>query len=291
MPKWLWQEILEFSQLHDFDSGDSEWYMFDRAPGCLKPYTKESNAKYKRGYHGIFYKTENLANLTYHDEVTLLWSPPDISFRDEIGPQTWWSCEYAFNWISDQLIPKIGEWRTSQLFKETRYIFSRNKKRCDALNWWKDHALVRDIRTQSLLPEPHYKSIGLFNTIVILQEYFSVKRTDYISSLEMEGLYLSLAVLLQSGRGHLSYIAGNLSIHNIRTHSEVIHILEQRKNNKQLNVSSATVDYALRAMMEVVGREDGWVCKNDLDAVFEALVPFMERYEQGMLVKRHSTWL
>ena len=291
MPKWLWQEILEFSQLHDIDSGDSEWYMFDRALGCLKPYTKESNETYKRGYHGVFYQSENLDSLTYRDEVTLLWSPPDISFRDEIGLQTWWSCEYAFKWIKDQLIPKIGEWRTRQLFEKARYIFSRNRKRRDALEWWKERALIRDIRSYPLLPELRCKAVGLYNTLVTLQEYFCTSRNDYFSTSEMEGLYHSLIVLLQSERGHLSYIAGNLSIHNVSSHSEVIHILDQRKSNKQFNVSCKTIDYTLRAMMEVVGNEDSWVCGDDLETVIDALIPLMKRYEQGMLILRHSKWL
>ena len=75
MPKWLWEEVLDFSRQHDYANGNTEWHFFDAAQGCLKPYSKETNANYKRGYHGIFYASEDLQGLTYGVEIALLWSP------------------------------------------------------------------------------------------------------------------------------------------------------------------------------------------------------------------------
>lgn len=292
MPKWLWRDILKFSQVHDYENGNTEWHCFDAASGALKPYTKESNEKYKRGYHGIFYVSEDLDELTYGDKIALLWSPPDIHFDNEISPQNWWSCEYALKWVQDELIPEIGNWLVRQSFNEIRFLFSRRKKKREQLIWWKENALIKDVRAKPLQLNQRFMSIGPFATVEILQSYFSPFNSDFISADEMAALYRALIILLKSGRGYTGYIAGNLSLQNtIETHSEIATVLEQRIASNYLRINSFSVDYSLRAMMEIIGNEDSWMSDNDRNIVFDALKPFMEHYDRGLLRKRHSKWL
>lgn len=292
MPKWLWEEILKFSQQHDYESGDTDWHIFHAALGCLIPYSKESNAKYKRGHHGIFYVSEKLDGLTYGDNVALLWSAPDAMFHDIVSPQGWWSCENAFNWLQKQLIPEVGKWITRRSFNEAKFFFSRRRKKFELLNWWSENARIEDVRIKSLLPNQRYKSIGLLAIVEILQSYFNSSSRDFISAEDMETLYRALIVLLRWGRGHPRYIAGNLSIHSkVETHSEIIQILEQRISSNYLKENLFSVDYTLRAMMGIIGDEDSWVSETELNLVFEALNSFMRHYDLGMLRKRHSKWI
>ena len=292
IPKWLWGEILEYSQHHDYEKGDTEWHFFHVASRCLKPYTKTSSAKFTRGLHGIFYVSEDLDDLTYGDQVALLWSPPDILFNGAINPQQWWSCEYAFSWIKDRLIPEIGNWAAKRSFNKARLFLSKHRRKRELLNWWNANALAKDVRIQPLIQHQRFKSIGLLNTVAILQSYFGRKTNDFISTDEMTALYRALIVLLQSGRGYINYIAGSLSIQNrIKSHSEIAKILEQRILSDYLKRNSFSVDYTFRAMMEIFGEEDSWMSEDDKNTVFEALKSFMKHHDQGMLIKRHSKWI
>ncbi len=292
MPKRLWRDILEFSRHHNYTDGDTEWHMFNVASNRLAPCTKTSGPRYKRGFHGMFYVTEDLSSLIYGDDIALLWSPPDHIDDNAISPQQWWPCEYAFSWLRDQLIPEIGNWIARQSFNKTKFIFSRKKRKRELLNRWKEYARIKDVRVESLLENQQFKSIGLCRVVEILQSYFSPRNRDYISTDEMAALYRALIVLLRSGRGYIGYIVGNLSMQNSPgTHIEVAAILEQRISSDRQKLNSFSVDYTLRAMMEIIGNEDGWMSEDDLSVVFEALKPFMKHYDQGMLIKRHSKWI
>lgn len=292
MPKWLWRDILEFSRQHDYANGDTEWYFFDAAPRCLKPYTKESNTKYQRGYHGIFHASDDLDGLTSGDDIALLWSPPDLIHDRAVSHQHWWSCEYAFSWLKNQLIPEIGNWIARESFNEAKFLLSRQKRKYELLSRWKEHALIKDVRIRPLLENQQFKSIGLRKTVEILQSYFGQINKDFISTDEMTALYRALSALLKSSRGYVNYIAGSLSIqHGVESHSEIATILEQRISSDYLKQNSFSVDYTLRAMMEIIGNEDGWMSEDDKNIIFEALKSFMKHYDQGMLIKRHSKWI
>lgn len=69
-------------------------------------------------------------------------------------------------------------------------------------------------------------------------------------------LYHALSALLKSSRGYVNYIAGILSIqHGVESHSEIATILEQRISSDYLRQNSFSVDYTLRAMMEIIENE------------------------------------
>lgn len=292
MPKWLWRDILEFSRHHDYGDGDTEWHFFDATSNRLAPYTKAGSSKYKRGFHGMFYVSEDLDSLTYGDNIALLWSPPDLTFDKAISPQHWWSCEYALGWLKDQLIPEIGNWIARRSFNEAKFLFSRRRRKHELLSWWKEQAHIKDVRIKPLLENQQFKSIGLRKTVEILQSYFGPINKDFVSIDEVSALYRALIVLLKSGRGYVNYIAGSLSIqHGVESHSEIATILEQRISSDYLKLNSVSEDYTLRAMMEIIGDEDGWVSEEDQNFVFEALKSFMKHYDQGMLIKRHSKWI
>lgn len=292
MPKNLWLAILEFSQQHDYDNGNTEWHIFSNSRHSLRLYTKENSERYKRGHHGIFHISENLEGLIHGDNVALLWTPPDLVWDTEISPQNWWSCEYALSWVRDQLVPVVMEWTIEQHFKRILFLWARKRKKREKLNIWMENYQIRDLRIKSLLNDNFYKTLGLQKTAETLQNYFSIGNNNFYAMSELSALYRSLIILLKSGRGYLGYITGNLAIHTeVNDHLEVIAIIENRISTNQLKPSSPIIDHTLRAMLEMIGNDDKWLSEYELTIVFEGLQPLMAHHDRSMLIKRHSKWI
>lgn len=291
LPEWLWQDILDFTNVHDFEKGDTEWHFFDRALGCLKPYSKSDNDTYKRGYHGIFYISRKLEEITYGHEVALLWTPPDMIFDKELSPQKWWPCDFAYTWISEHLIPEVIKWKTRESFNEAKYFFSRSRKRKELFERLNTAVKIGDVRTLELVKFQRYRNMKLHTIVETLQSHFHLRGTTYISTDEMVGLYRALILLLKGKRGHLSYISGSLSIQGqVDSHLSVTRVLEKRISSGELNSDISSVDYTLRAMMSACGDDDNWIPEEDKCTVHEMLLPFMRHYDQSMLIRRHSKW-
>lgn len=288
MPEWLWRTILDFARDHDFEEGETNWHIFDAAHGALKPYTRRPHPKYDAGYHGIFYARDRGGDLVYDDEVLVVWSSPSLSGAD-IHERKWWPCSYALRWLETELLPVVGEWIES---KQGKWSLSRNR---NAQHWWAENAKVRDVRLLPLALEQRYRAIGLVKTIKKLQAFFNghgYQDRIYLDSKGMRNIYSALITLLQGGLGYPRYIAGNLSFRQSgETHDEIIARLRDRLAESELPVNSSILDFTLRAMLEAIKDDESWLAEPAKEAVFRALMPLMEFFDQSSLLKRHSEWI
>jgi hypothetical protein len=291
VPKWLWREIIRFSNAHDYEKGTGDWYMFDSAPANLKPYTNTPHPKYDPGYHGVFYARENVEGIASNDNVLIIWSPPG-QIGEVIQDRNWWSCDYAYGWFNESLIPEVGEWLERKQ-RRWKFLPSTGTKKFHA--WWSSNAKSSDIRRFPLAQELRYGVIGLVKTVEELQIFFhgyGPQQRIYVSSEEVHSLYSALILLLAGRRGYPGYIAGSLSIGTTcNSHDEIIKKLLEKIQENKIHMNSTTLDFFLRAMLEAISDDESWIAPSNKEFIFSALKPLMKFFDQETLMERHCRWI
>lgn len=291
MPRWLWNNILAFAEEHDCAQGESVWHIFDAARASLRPYTPRPHPLYEQGYHSSLSAWDEADGLIYGDDVLIVWSPSS-STEEEIGQRKWWPCDYVLSWIENELIPAVGNWANENSKKGAFFSWSRKRK---LLKWWQEHAKVKDVRIRPISEGERYRVVGLKETVEILQCFYNsygANKEIFFPENKMRKLYLALITVLRGGRGHASYIAGNLQFGKYcDTHAEIIEQLQVRLQESGANAHSTVIDYRLRALLAALDQDDSWLRESDKEQVFDALLPLMEFYDQQMLVRRHSKWM
>lgn len=291
MPKWLWKAIIEFANEHDYARGTSDWHMFDGASGSLKPCVNRPHPKYDQGYHSIFYAKDDVEELVFGDEVLVVWSPPS-GVDEKIQDRKWWSCDYAHRWLKDDLLPEVEKWLAN---KQRRWPFLPSFRMKKFKAWWVDHAKLDDVRKFPLAQDNRYRTIGLVKTVEEMQVFFhghGPNQRIYLPPDKVRALYVALMPLIEGKRGYPGYIAGNLSLGgSCDSHEKILTQLSEKIKQDNLTANSAVLDYYLRAMLEVIDDDEGWIDPSAKESLFYALMPLMKFFDQEMLILRHCKWI
>ncbi|HGH3624081.1 hypothetical protein QMJ96_13275 [Acinetobacter baumannii] len=119
----MWKQIQDFIHAHDINKGNSDWHIFYAHHAYLQIYTSRNTDELNTGFHGTFF-AHNLDNINFTNEITLVWQKP-YNNNDLISDKDWWSCEKAYTWITEKLIPKVIEWQMALLHKPSiKSLFS-----------------------------------------------------------------------------------------------------------------------------------------------------------------------
>jgi hypothetical protein len=107
----LWRLMIEFARIHDFSNGESEWNIFDYAPGCLKVYTPHESDQFAVGYHLLCYPfNDGLYCGTGDEDIVIGWTAPfEAASHRKISPRETWDAEVAHEWLLGRFIPKVLE--------------------------------------------------------------------------------------------------------------------------------------------------------------------------------------
>lgn len=129
----LWRSMLAFVQEHDCANGNSEWHIFDAAPGLIKVYVDHATSSLDRGYH-VFLHAFNEPGicLPWDDEVVIGWSAMtnDSGGEKELSPRKAWDAEYTHKWLLEGFIPEVLRWneRCHQPSKKLWRSWSRRER-------------------------------------------------------------------------------------------------------------------------------------------------------------------
>jgi hypothetical protein len=291
IPKPLWRAIGQFAFEHDVSKGDTPWHMFDGNTQVLKPFHQIATEQFDTGYHGIFYAAE-IDDLSYTDEVVLLWQPNGPHPEQGCSPRGWWSCEFAIAWLNDALLPEVKRWAYQHSF---RTVWSRlfNSRQAHAYSQYLDEAFVmRDLRERPLLVEDRLIR-SLVESVQELQSFFYGASAEqcFIRPGEVAALYEAVALAAKAGRGYVGYARSKLGIREeLADHADLIAHIRQYVSGGRVGANSGVADGALRALLEMLNDSDTHLDEDDRQAIADSLIPFAKMLDEAMFVRRHTQW-
>ncbi|TXD63273.1 hypothetical protein FUT88_03105 [Ralstonia sp. TCR112] len=287
----VWHEIGRFAEEHDVSNGTTEWHMFDGNRQVLKPYHETGGKHFDVGYHGVFYATE-IEGLSFDREVVLLWQPNDLQPEQTFSPRGWWSCETAYQWLRERLLPEVKRRVYERQFgKRLKRILHAGEARAFAERL--DELFVaRDLRQPALYQDGHW-SRGIHDSIQALQSFFHAVGAPepYIQQHEIEALYHATAVLAQGGRGYVGYAGSKLGLDgNFADHADLINAIHRHVMQGRVVANCAVADNVFRAMLELLDDTDAWLSDSDRIMIREVITPFARIRDDATLVDRHTKW-
>lgn len=289
--KDVWREIGRFAVDHDNERGSTDWHMFDGNPNVLKPYNPKHSQRYDAGYHGIFYASE-IEGLSFKDEVVLLWEPDSLNPDKELSSRGWWSCEYAYHWLTEQLLPAVKKrmWDEECSGHLRRAL---NPKRTKAIASWLDEKfVVRNLREPPLIRDGNW-TVGIRECMEELQVFFhSIQGNEpYLVQNDVEELYKICAAMAQGNRGYLGYISSKLDLGNTpENHTSLAELIDRHLREERIVSNCGVADHTFRAMLELIGGEDNWLPQSLQIRIRQALTPFAQIRDDAILVHRHTHW-
>lgn len=287
----VWREVLRFARAHDVDAGDTSWNMFDATYYMLKVVTTDPTRhgnRFDNGIHGSF-EALHIPKLSKSGEVVVLWQPPWDGYQTSISPQNWWSCHYAYQWLNRELLPQVKDWIFKGQFGNAwgrLFRFIQAKQFADLLE---KVVTARDLREPGLhLGESTVE--GLLITIGALQRFFASSRSPslYLKQHDVEALFLGAARVAGMECGNVNYVRGSLSLKDDpNNHAELADSINRHVQSGNVVASSPVVDYALRAILELLEPVGDSLPPRDKKFLQEALSPFIRQYDERKLLQRH----
>lgn len=288
--KKMWELIQTFIHAHDIDKGNTEWHIFYAHRSYLQVHSSNNTEEFNCGFHGTFFSK----NINFSDEITLVWQKPYDS-SDIISDKDWWSCNKAFSWITEKLIPKVINWQielqlANPLSKIIRgkYITNRTKL------YWQKYKPYRDIRNKSLLEYNHFRELTLIEIISKLQNFYISPESSraYFETSHIAKLYQSLIHLIKQGKGYFPYLRSKLVFDNSKCDNidELIHYLNKKVDAKFFLLNNAEIELIFRSMLETLGDNDDWLKHKDKEEIYSALQPFMKFYDYANALKRYCEY-
>lgn len=114
----LWQEIIRFTQVHDYARGETQWHIFDANPYYLKIFCRSEGDN--RFEYRAFIRPDldnNVVSGPFGEYTSYVWLRWDPSFFDVLNKKeptfkfrTSWDVDHTYRWISSELIPEVVKW-------------------------------------------------------------------------------------------------------------------------------------------------------------------------------------
>ncbi|KQW89544.1 hypothetical protein ASC84_10830 [Acinetobacter sp. Root1280] len=288
LPKEIWDLMINFTNVHDVDNGNTEWHMFSASRNFIQLYTGEKYKPVEDVYHGMFW-AENIEDINDKDELTLLWEPP-LS-KIPVSEKQWWPCQTSFEWITEKLIPEAINWNKKKNF----FSYFSYSKKIKNLKDLKNFGYMRDIRKFALLKDHYYRSLGVLKTIEILQAFYISPKSSraYFTMNEISQLYLCLISLVENAKGYFSYISSKLDFYNeeFANFEELLNALRGRVEEEIFLMNNYEIELIFRAMGECIYRDDSWIDIKLKEEIYLALKPFIEFHDHQLLIDRYSRFM
>ncbi|NIE63055.1 hypothetical protein [Burkholderia sp. Ax-1719] len=287
----VWNEVCQFAIAHDVTKGKSDWHMFQGATNVLKPFHEVETAHYDAGYHGIFYAVK-LEGLSYGRKVALLWQPDGPLTTEKYSSRRWWSCEEAFDWFKTSLLPEVKRHVYARRFGSLSVRLFQAKEAKNFAADLDELFVANDVRISPLLRDGSW-SAGIVDVARELSEHFNRIGTPepFFTQQEVEDLYGAVAVVAEGGRGHVGYVSSSLSLAEApESHEELARLIHEHIKEGRVVANRIVVDYAFRAMLELLADSDDWLSDKQKARILPCLVPFALARDDGKLVERHTRW-
>lgn len=292
----LWREILEFTKLHDYENGTSDWHIFDQNNYRIQICTVTPTHQLDVGYHSFIHpcsedEDELLTLSSPEDFIWLTWKPEDRieTPKDirKINPKMIWNCEITYNWIIEFLLPKVVyelELRNKIIKKETYY--NDFLKNFNLLEW----ASI-DLRERINLNIIYdIESLRLFCDT--LQRHFYHSGDDILLTInEMEDIWNINLKLLEScyGTEYWSYYMGNLQFNSNTSLIEFKNSISEKLASFQTGVVSRfKIDLLLRNISHCLTYGNLILSSIEVIEIFEKLKVLINIYNNEVLLKTYS---
>nr|WP_315463289.1 hypothetical protein [uncultured Rhodoferax sp.] len=287
----VWREVLRFARAHDVDTGDTTWHMFDATHYLFRVVTADPARhanRFDNGIHGSF-EAVHIPNLSRSGEVVMLWQPPSDEYETAVSPRGWWPCEYAYQWLNRELLPQVKDWIFQREFGNGWKRLFRSVQARRFADLLEVVVFARDIREPGL---QHVENTaeGLLAKIGALQRFFSKSRTPslYLRQRDVETLFLAAAQVAGVKCGNVNYVRGSLSLKDDpNNHAELANSIRRHVQSGKVVASSVVVDYALRAILELLGPAGDTLPPKDKQFLQDALLPFIRQHDEYKLLQRH----
>ena len=286
--RWAWDWILSFANHHDVHNGTTEWHIFHEARDRLMPYCE-------LGYRGMFWGV-NIPELCSENEIAILWDPSFLDGRSD--RRAAWSCVETYTWIYDELLPAIGRWACANRFTRLqRWLHPKatRNEMAQIEETWNSAWMLNEVRSVQLMHGEAFRSLGLFQTLRRLQGFYNNAGRCSRANFSLEvcmGLYQTVLRLLEGERGYAPYMAANLGlVTKCKDHAALrTHLVEQMKSGTIIT-GPTVIEYVMRAMLEAISEDDGWIDTRTRNAAFDSLMPWMEFHDRQLLIERHSRYI
>ncbi|WDZ51940.1 hypothetical protein LF296_03925 [Acinetobacter vivianii] len=288
----VWYQIQTFIHAHDIDKGKSDWHIFYAHRSYIQVYSPRKIKDLNIGFHGTFF-AKDIDNINFQNEITLVWQKPYNS-NDIISDKDWWSCEKAYRWITEELIPKATTWQGTN--EQSKPFFNIFKKYSTdpSIKYWNKSPRFRDIRKRDLLAYNHFRELNLVEIITELQSFYSSNESNraYFKTDDISNLYQSLIYLIKQERGHFSYIKSKLVFDDTdcKNITELIDYLNKKISSKNFLMTTGEIELIFRGMLEAIYDDENWISHNLRETVFLALHPFMKFYDHANTIERYSNF-
>ncbi|MGG1661443.1 hypothetical protein [Brevibacillus sp. NRS-1366] len=284
----LWEEMMAFCSEFDYESGNSEWNIFDSNGNQIKVFSKTNHSFYEPGYHAFLIPEQEGSAFQVRKGYGMVWIVwTDIFFSnteknlEEYSPKKKWGPEEAYNWLTKEFIPYLIYYKSHIKSSQKSFLIRRINPSFDNFKASFDlNTVIYNFNNVSEKKDNYQK---LKERISELQSYYAcLLNEDLYSKDELVGLYEALHLLIglsQMGSNQYQYIAGNLrSIVNGNSKTQILtSITEYITTIEESVIYAARLDYTLRGMLETL--ENGIITLSDhqIGYLFKRINPFLER--------------
>lgn len=287
----VWREVLRFARAHDVDTGNTTWHMFYATHNLFRVVTVDParhGNRFDNGTHGSF-EAVHIPNLSRSGEVVVLWQPPSDEYETTVSPRGWWSCHYAYQWLNRELLPQVKDWSFQWKFGSawSRLLHPIQARRfADLLE---EVVIAKDLRAPGLHHDENTAG-GILAKIGVLQRFFARSRTPslYLRQQDVETLFLAAARVAGMKCGNVNYVRGSLSLKDDpNNHADLVNSIRRHVQSGKVVASSVVVDYAMRAILELLEPAGEPLPPKDNQFLQEALLPFIRQHDECKLLQRH----
>ncbi|WP_236688260.1 hypothetical protein [Photobacterium kishitanii] len=306
----LWGAIKSFARENDVFETDGLWSIFDSGSDWLKVYTKSISKKMEMGYH-VFIKPNTKVSLHSNytvpdDEVVLVWSPPSEflvnTFNQNIGPRYYWDAKTSHDWLINELIPTVLEWKHKDKTRNQQGLFRNSINRFLNLQQSKRSKFCRgtykpENYLDSFYREDLSKKLDIASSIkdalrIIdeLQKFFAGTKSLYVCKNSYKALYFNLAELMvktDMNKSNFHYVKSNLN-YLVATdyQSLIISIREFVLEVKNGCTNTFQLDCLLRCYQSCLQDENCHINTVEIKAMLLDLSPVFELMNERRLLER-----
>lgn len=280
-----WRKLIDFTMKYDVDSGNSEWNIFDRNYHYIKVYTEKSHAKYDLGYHAFFhaeYSEEMILNpeLVSNDVCVTFEYIEDLDRRglENINEKKNWSVEIAYNWLVNDLLPKVfGKRATKRILNKEQEDYFKSK----------DLKIVQYYKSKKITCRK-----DLYEIISLIQLHFHVNphKIYRVTKQDFIGIYNAIIIcILRSKDIDLFYICSKLNLSYCHSKEELIVLINGLiESIEDTTINGFGVDYLFRAFLITLQSKKINLSLEDIDYISNEIIFFTEVYDREVLLEKYA---
>jgi 5-methylcytosine-specific restriction endonuclease McrA len=294
VPGWLWRNIIEFANNFDYEAGDSPWNIFSRSGGNLIVCTGENmKEKFDYGVHAVLYAewVNGYSSLYPNDEVWIVWKPGTFLERDlkNFNMRQYWSPEFIFNWLMDELIPYVI------------YYFEQQKKSWFTKKSFQDFMKDFDIKAYtshgSNFRNPNYGNIRdideLTSLIKLLCDFYIIDQC-YFKGKDLCSLYTAIRLCFIHIKMETDDYYHAIHSLNFVEGSTLKDILKEIENHEikiaDEYVSSKAAHNALVCLLSLLNNCKNRLNEPEVQLIFNYIEPLSNFYQTKKIVDKYRNY-